>query len=65
MDILKRELFADCVYYQMLYLAGVAKLGEFDRLTAVREAKFTALYELIESSGLVDEFEEWKKQQVA
>ncbi len=58
---LKLLLFSNTNYYCHEYQRYLKLYGQWDSSVDLKRAKFTVLYEIIEDSGLEEEYAEWKE----
>ncbi len=63
MKNLKTTLFEETFYHRKRYCALKRELGMYDRQTSVEWGKFVVLFDIIEESGLENEYEEWVEKQ--
>lgn len=64
MEDLKTILFRETLYHSGEYLILKKNFSEFDYIVDIQHAKFSVLHELIEESGLEDEYQKWKEGQL-
>lgn len=61
--IVIQKLFEECLYNYNEWLRLKNEFGEWDALVTLQHSKFSALYTVVENSGLEKEYQEWKAEQ--
>ena len=63
MEQMKQALFKETLFHSLKYENLKIKFGEYDSFVCFEGERLRVLYDVIEASGLAEEYREWKQKQ--